>query len=349
MFAMTADRHNFGQQVEPTERASSFYFKKPRTVFWEWLFFGQSSPLRSCFDIRGVNSGLTIAEAIFNLDVSCESEWSGLSQRVSASDAIVDGEEKLRVYSRFGMLLAYSYVFGIRDLHHANLVRCATHLQVIDAEIVFVDLILPHETLLLPFKDVPWSQCGLSLMAKTKDAVGPSEAQAMMAGYLDVMTMFHEHREKILSVFSSLDLSHPVRVILRNTAEYSDIIKGGAGGEPLLESGRAQLTRGDIPYFFKRLGERDIFWLSDAGNLHSREFSTVGDHGSFANDIARHAVLPARLLASAGAVETRMLRGVLYLQKLFGTKGDFIWRQKPLVLASMSVHVEALGQIFKSS
>lgn len=338
MKVATADRHNFGQHVKPMEGASCLrapvYFQKPRTVFWEELFFGNSSPLRSIFSVLGRNSGLLVHEALFNLEVQSLGEWSGASLQVLSAP---DDKFGLDLFSRFGMLLGYAYVFGIRDLHYTNVVRTKTNLQVIDAEVVLTDLVLPHETLLLPFKEVAWKDCGLSLLADSAESLTPEQTQAILAGYVDVMAVIDERRDEILAVFESLDLSAPIRIILRNTGEYTSLLKAGSF-DSLLDGERMQMERQDIPYFFKRLGSNEVFWVSGVNTDRSYEFAALSVGSAFGSDVARHAVDTKSLLMSRivgegqhdNRIEERLLRGIAYLQKHLGGSGQFNWRDKIL-------------------
>ncbi len=338
MTAATADRHNFGQHVKPMDGASGFgapsdapvYFQKPRTVFWEWLFFGTSSPLQPLFAVSGANSGLLLGGGLFNLDVSLHSEWLGTSREVIAvSNASSKGS--LQDFARFGILLGYAYVFGIRDLHLSNVIRTTTGLQVIDAEVVLTDLILPHETLLMPFKDVTWKDCGLSLLAETPESITSDEAHAVLAGYVDVLTVIDQRRDEILAIFDALELNSPVRIILRNTREYTSLLSERAF-ESLLDGERVQMEREDIPYFFKRLNSGEVFWVSGVSPEHGHEFAVLSASDSYAADIARHAVKPEQLLKSEteDRLETRLLRGTAFLRKHLGSSGKFQWRGREL-------------------
>jgi len=153
-----ADLHNFGRSVQKVGRASGTYYQKPRPVYWERLFFGVDSPLASFFGKGGAE--FQPKHALFNLETEIDADFTGLSREVLSVPASV---ERNHFYS-FGVLLAYCYVFGVRDLHRHNILRTATHLQVVDAEVVLVKLLLPNETLLLPFKDIGAELASVSLL-----------------------------------------------------------------------------------------------------------------------------------------------------------------------------------------
>lgn len=343
MLADVADRHNFGQHVKPMERASSLYFQKPRTVFWEWLFFGVDSPLARYFSSVGENSGFSLAPAIFGLEVDRESEWAGTAKAVLASDAPVTPAH----FASFGTLLAYAYIFGIRDLHSGNLIRCVDRLQVIDAEVVLARLVLPHETLLLPFKDTPWSQCGLSLLAANPAELSAESKRLIIAGFIDALAVFHRAGTTISRVLRAGDLSAPVRLVLRNTREYAGILAGRIESG-LLEEERAQLARGDIPYFFKRVGGPELFWMPAVEPNGAKQVAVVQDHTRHAVDVDRHALSPEQLLEPASEVEKRLVHGLLFLRKhlQLAESAEFIWRERSLVLSPEALRVDALAQTF---
>jgi lantibiotic modifying enzyme len=128
-----ADLHNFGQAVQKIGRGSEKVFQKPRPIYWEWLFFGQNSPLSIFFEqsrVQGVNP----RQVLFNLTTEINANYCGVSSEIIGQL----GTKTLSSHAySLGVLLAYCYIFGIRDLHRHNLVKTQAHLQVVDAEVVF--------------------------------------------------------------------------------------------------------------------------------------------------------------------------------------------------------------------
>ena len=163
-----ADCHNFGKKVETVERACGTWFRKPRTTHWEWLFFGKDSPLKKYFQTIGHTNHFPLADCIFNLEIEQMDDWFGYSRKVEAQSGVNISEGHF--YS-FGALLAYSFIFGIRDLHCGNLVMTSSHLQVVDVEVVLARLILPHESILLPFKQIPWEGSGIAALSPSCSAL----------------------------------------------------------------------------------------------------------------------------------------------------------------------------------
>src|SRR5579872_1082668 len=116
-----ADFHNFGQLVQKVRRGAESVFQKPRPIYWEWLFFGKSSPLSIFFDHSTFST--SPAKTLFNLEVEMGTSYKGTSRQVVESGEVHTSEH---LYS-LGVALGYSYVFGIRDLHKNNVVKTKTH------------------------------------------------------------------------------------------------------------------------------------------------------------------------------------------------------------------------------
>lgn len=256
-----ADLHNFGKSVQRIEHGAGFVYLKPRPIFWEGLFFGRNSLLSYFFNhSRLVDQ--TPGAVLFNLVTRTESDFAGISEEVVADSAT---DNLPSHYYSVGVLLAYCYIFGIRDLHKGNVVRTSSHLQVIDAEVVLSKLLLPHETLLLPFKEVGNSDCGISKVLKLSGQVSAKEISIAFSGYLDVFENVLRNRDGILAALLSVESQMckiPIRHILRDTIHYRDA-KIRTPLVPFFESEIEQLSRGDIPYYFKFMGQELVLEVLD--------------------------------------------------------------------------------------
>lgn len=343
-----ADRHHFGQRVRPTERASVFYFHKPRTVFWENLFFGRQSPLRPIFEVPTSNGGLRLSQTFFNLEIEEEGEWSGFSRELVPSTA----PKGLTHFAGFGALLGYAYVFGIRDLHAANLVLGADGLRVIDAEVVLTNLTLPQETLLLPFKECGGDECGFSLLAENVSLISEDQKRAVLAGFIDVLEVFHRNLTLFRDVFSAITRFHPIRVLLRNTREYSFYFRDGverrAKDFPVLPEELVQLRRDDVPYFFKRLDSNQVYWVKGITASGPMIEVVKSMPATMIADVARHAVDPHVLLESPSLIEKRLVHGLMFLHRKLQLEGaaHFAWCGGRLDLSSQGLEIEALRRKF---
>lgn len=301
-----ADKHNFGSQVHKLQRGSETWYQKPRTVYWEWLFFGKSSPLKEIFNEKGENGLRPLADYFFNLDVEIENNWKGLSREIVAENSALTLEH----FYAFGALLGYCYVFGIRDLHKQNLVLTNTHLQVVDVEVVFTDLILPNETLLLPFKNIGYEFAGIGALVDAQESLSKTQVEQILLGYWDLVSLIAAKRTEIENSLSELDFSKiPVRVIVRNTSEYGNI----SGQQNILPSELEQLNREDVPYYFKFIADKNLYWLKEK-NLQQQESSV----GIFARDIDRHADYEPGKFLSLDRISKMRVHGLLFCLKKFG-------------------------------
>lgn len=302
-----ADKHNFGQQVEKVQRGPDTWYRKPRTVYWEWLFFGKTSPLKTLFNEKGENGSRPLADYFFNLDIEVESTWSGYAKEVSTENQT----QTLEHFYAFGALIAYCYIFGIRDLHKQNLIMTKTHLQAVDAEVVFTALTLPHETLLLPFKNVGYEFAGIGALVNSKEELTQEQVGQIICGYWDLFSLALARKIKIEQTLAGLDfLKIPGRVIVRNTSEYKSLLDNSP--DNALSSEIEQLKRGDIPYYFKFVTDKSLYWLREKGRPQ-----VEGSVGIFQRDIDRHAKYFSDDAGCCGLTTNTAIRGLLFLLKAF--------------------------------
>ncbi|MBL7542231.1 MAG: DUF4135 domain-containing protein [Bdellovibrionaceae bacterium] len=314
-----ADTHNFGQQVKRVQQGTDalpcFYFDKPRSVYWEWLFFGQTSPLKNIFEFKSRDPYKTLSNYLFNLDIEILGKWRGRSKEVVEWSGAITNEH----FYAFGALIAYCYIFGIRDLHKQNLIKTESHFQVVDAEVVFTRLILPSETLLLPFKHIGYELSGIGVFANNKSEHTLEQKQEIIDGYMDMFSFVIDKKNQIDEIFSSLKLdSHPIRVIIRNTSEYKSILESNE--ENILKSELCQLSRGDVPFYFKYLGRSELLWLS---KINTESSELVPD--LLIKDVDRHALFYSIGWCESVASERMMATGILCLRKYFNIKDDYIF------------------------
>lgn len=305
-----ADLHNFGKSVQRIGHEAGFVYLKPRPIFWEGLFFGRNSPL-SFFFANSRLGGFTPRDVLFNLVTESENDFSGRSEEVVTDSSSENLPSHL--YS-LGVLLAYCYIFGIRDLHRGNVIRTSTHLQVVDAEVVLSRLLLPHETLLLPFKEVGKDQCGISKVLDLCGNASPDEIATVLMGYLDTFENILRNREGILNTLEKLESKMcriPIRHILRDTFHYRDA-KINTPDVPFFASECVQLDRGDIPYYFKYMGAESVLELTD--EQWSHEIVNIPE--VFKKGAAREAQ-DFRTLLDANRIREHLFpAGLLYISKI---------------------------------
>ena len=305
-----ADKHNFGQQVEKVQRGSDTWYRKPRTVYWEWLFFGKTSPLKTLLNEKGENGSRPLADYFFNLDIEVESTWSGYAKEVATEDQTPAPEH----FYAFGALIAYCYIFGIRDLHKQNLIMTKTHLQAVDAEVVFTTLTLPHETLLLPFKTVGYEFAGIGALANSKEELTQVQVEQIFLGYWDLFSLASKKNFEIDGALAALNfLDMPMRVIIRNTSEYRNLLERSP--DNILLSEIEQMKRGDVPFYFKFAANKKLYWLQEKEFVQTEE-----SVGIFQRDVDRHALYSNSAFCKTRANPNSLVVGLLFLIKHFGVQ-----------------------------
>ena len=325
------DKHNFGQQVKPCERASGTWFQKPRSVFWEYLFFGKESPIKEHFAVRGENGTRPLSDYFFNLEVEIDNPWMGYAKRV---DSYVGNGDRLEQFYGFGALIAYAYFFGIQDLHKGNVVRTDTHLQVVDVESVLTHLILPHETLLLPFKSVDFNNSAISHLVSDYREILLGECRSIFSGYFDLCSILLNQLVEIKATLENASIQdHPVRVILRDTSDYRRILESGDYATALLPEEATQLKRGDVPYFFKYVGTSSLGWLK------TQDETAVVKENARRLVTPRHAQAADMLLSSYLNLERKMHTGALFLIQKIGPSAhiEVDYQKCTLVISSEGI------------
>ena len=300
-----ADKHNFGQQVEQVQRGSDTWYRKPRSVYWEWFFFGKTSPLRNLFDEVTSHGTKPLSDYFFNLDIEIENTWSGFTKEFPGEETKPTDEH----FYAYGALIAYCYIFGIRDLHKQNLIMTKTHLQVVDVEVVFTSLLLPHETLLLPFKGIGYEFAGIGALVESQEELTEENKKQLLLGYWDLFDLGIRKSQEIEAVLLKQDFSKiPCRMIIRNTSEYRNFLKNLPDNS--LTSEIEQMGRGDVPYYFKFIGDKNLYWLNSLGT-----YKIETSVGAFQRDIDRHAKYENSRWCEDRINSKILTTGMLYLLK----------------------------------
>ncbi|PIU00983.1 MAG: hypothetical protein COT74_00280 [Bdellovibrionales bacterium CG10_big_fil_rev_8_21_14_0_10_45_34] len=341
--AFVADKHNFGKSVQRFEQASGPWYRKPRSIFWEQLFFGNDSVLAPFFEKSGRNDSRTLSSYLFNLEIQRINDWEGISREIVSPEGIEIDDPHF--YS-FGVILAYSYIFGIRDLHKHNLVPTKGGLQVIDAEVALTNLLLPSETALLPYKDLSFERSGAQNIGSGLASFTADQKRRILAGYFDLFDIVFQNIDPLRSLLSEkINSTVPIRVILRNTKYYLAHLAGEISIEDLLLEERVQLERGDVPYFFKLIGERDLYWIS---SLAFDGVPVLSDLGGMRSEVERHARPISDLLISPTQLEQKVAQGTFLLARIFDLREPmtFGWNDKAIKIDQNSFKNEYTGSSF---
>lgn len=314
----SGDSHNFGQRVGLELGASGEKsFRKPRPVYWEWLFFGQDSPLKSTLLTLAEAGSIELTEAlfqsIFRLDVEMDKlHFHGRVRGLSDVTSEPGPQSPVHLY-RFGVLLAYAFALGIRDFHRGNLVRTTEGLIPIDVESLFVRLHLPHETLLLPFRDTAYENCGLSRLVPDREDLDIDSIFSLLRGFFAMLNLLADSDPAPARLIHAEIAQHgpiPIRHLLRDTKDYRDWQRARPQ-IPFLPEELHQLERGDIPYFFKILADERVFYW----RTRDRQAEPVEIPAAMLAGTRREAINPLSLLESHRVRATLLPHGILFLAR----------------------------------
>lgn len=248
------DFHNFQRRVQTRISEKGIILEKPRPVFWEWFFFGYDSPLREAF------KKTSLYESFFGLQILSSEKHHGIVSHYQVSPASLPPKPKL--VSQYGDLLAYTFLFGIEDIHKENVIIGDDRLQVVDAEVVLSELDLPNQSLLLPFKAIAWEQTAMSCLGSRDYFSVPDLASCLIEGFFNTASTIIDSKPAILKVagqYQEQIATTPIRILLRPTREYTGHLP------PTSEFINEELTqskRGDVPYFFTFAGSNSIYYYS---------------------------------------------------------------------------------------
>lgn len=245
---IVGDLHNFKQAVTKYSINNENFFFKPRSTYWENLFFGSKSPLSIIFKDAPIYTLFSIDEKIID----------GLRLQIDITKKLGKFD-----YYKYGFLVGYTYIFGIQDLHLKNLVQSVDCFQPIDIEVVLSDLISPSQTLLLPGKNINFTSTALSQIANDIKNIDVSHCIEIIKGFYTSVKFITNYSNTIIQAMpENEELSKiPIRVIFRDTMDYS------AKNLNFSKEENLQLERGDIPYFFKFIGSQKIFYYETVSEI----------------------------------------------------------------------------------
>lgn len=255
--AQTGDLHNFGKQTHLVKLNGRDYFKKYRSLFWENLFLGAQSPLRS---IIGNVLGDECAQGAMGLHFAQpEHPHLGFAEKFQGFQHLAEIPKTPWYYRTVGKQVAYFSVFGVSDILLENIKIHAQGIQLIDLECLFDYNLCLEEMALLPYPDTEFN--GKYGLFPFLFRVGDSNLVGHFAcGLIEGILTLKYHQEIILKTLQKEISNHsapiPIRVLLRSTAIYDLYLSEGLTPlHPFIPSERQQLERGEIPYFFKYIGE----------------------------------------------------------------------------------------------
>jgi hypothetical protein len=326
---LLGDAHNFGRRV--ALRRGRVH--KPRALLWEWLVLGQDSPLRELLRHAAERQGLGRDTFEFLPTLRffpSRGRIGGEVEQVALRPLRQRSPANRRALARIvGRSLALWSWLGVSDLHWENLVLGVSEqgqlvFGPLDVEMILADLALPTETKLLPDADPEYAlicqhACGVRrVLPYLGKPIDPADLAAMAAAYLGTLAFLERQGPAIGELFAGLPAlrTTPIRVCLRGTDEYLRV--SSELWPPLLDAERAQLERGDIPYFFRLYGRAGIHYYADRTLRRVRRLPLQGDVPQLdplldvrrgLRSSARKQLLEQGLLTLLGAFDHPVLEG----------------------------------------
>jgi len=264
----TGDPHNFQKRVNITEDK---YIMKPRCSLWEYEFLSNDGSIRRLLKQKSIQEfGHDLFAALpqvmyYNKEDLLQS--SVLEKVILDRCVNLDDYECLLI----GAVIGLCAWFGMSDLHKNNIVfgRDSTgklKFGPIDIECIFDNFALPSQTHLMPTKDFKEKNCGLIDIVKILDRCKISSMGASIClGYIDSVRFLEEIEEEI-SCQMSVDCykKAPIRVITKQTSDYKKYISGCQSlNDVMCKSEVVQLSRGDIPYYFRLLDSQNLYYYTN--------------------------------------------------------------------------------------
>ena len=277
------DQHNFGKVVR---RTGPDTLDKPRCVFWEYLLLSESPfriALNDKFEERGIVSPFC-AFPILKFNIRDDFFQSGDVGYFESSEVDFLSPDEC---SAVGAGLALLFFFGVVDQHIENLlfsrIEGKFYFAPIDIEALHNQISVLTQTHLVAESQADTNISGL-LKIRPKILSSVKNRGKFIIGFLQAAEFLLENHDDIHKVWLNDDraIRAPIRVVLRPTQQYLDIINDFSNNSnvipPLTASELSQLKRADIPYFFRYLGSKQIYWLSGLDEVSLFEFScTNGD------------------------------------------------------------------------
>lgn len=262
------DLHNFGKFVSVGQDVVT----KPRNVLWENLFLSSNSKIRILIDhvckTNGVTSPFYIAP---DLIFQKSKVHSGSVERLKLCDLNrnISKEETQAIAA----VIALCYWFGIGDLHHENISVGLNEAGAlvcfpIDIETIFEKMTHARQTLLTPSSKVSASNCGLMKVLPQLVSLNIEAKASFLISFAKMTNILNENSENILSEILKTEQinQYPIRMILRDTMSYRNYLDGKSEESRMDIAEEAQLSRDDIPYFFRYLNSDEINFYVDKNN-----------------------------------------------------------------------------------
>lgn len=241
------DLHNFGRSVKQLKKDNDWLLDKPRSIFWEKLFFGIDSPILKILNEADSEKRF---EKFAQLETILDSPRQGIQKRIN--EIPLDDMQVEKLLHDYMDLCAYALAFGIMDLNYENVLISQKGPVIVDVESLFfcIDSLTP--TGLIANRNMYHRSSGLFKLLPLRRILPEKTVNELMDRFLSTSKIIDKCYLSVQKFFqenSKIMEKVPIRILLRNSWEYvrADVpnMQGNFYPEEI-----EQMKRGDIPYFF---------------------------------------------------------------------------------------------------
>lgn len=342
-----ADPHNFGRYVTQVD---SNYIHKPRSIFWEWLFLGDS-PLRTILESHPSEIFKSLPLLCFN----SENYNHGNVELCEVSS--LESLSELNIIQAGAVIGLMSY-FGITDLHKDNVVCGNINGRFVfgplDIETIFDNVRLPAQTLLLPSRLIDRNRCGTSALfdSQTTENLNPKVIFKLTFGFLSALDFLEANSSCFLEdIANFITKYNPViRRVLRPTKDYYSFAENQETvNSAMTPSELIQISRGDIPYYFKYTNTDEVYFYS---NENLSEYKPVDHHEFNKTGIIENLTFDDFSKTLGARLDALRTNGTLQILRLIPAEvkpQHFVMDGLSVYLTSNDIIVESKTKAFKCS
>lgn len=322
------DPHNGGKRVTLLSENQIY---KPRSMLWEWLLLSEGSPLRVQMNKIAREENLSnpfdsFPELQFS---SSDFNQNGKVNKVAdlRNELIISKNSLLK----FGEAIGVCCWLGISDLHCDNILFSLGREKIplitpVDIEPIFNEVTLPSQTSLLPKKNTPLDRAGLYPLLINSYSFNEFDALNLISGFLSSIEFLDKYSQQFLiSIRDYADVNSLTRVVLRATRDYvsflnqsSPVIKWAEFSPELLEEEKLQLANGDVPVFYRKIGDTALLYQSESKGY--KEVSLSSNYWDRFDILEPMIVDPNRSLILRRDTSNLKKIGSLQLLRVFGQK-----------------------------
>ena len=254
------DRHNF---EKTTYLRSDGKVIKQRNTSWERAFLCARSPLRQQID--AICRGAGMHAPLPDLYYSAADEGGSIVDFLHLNST---GILQARDTESIGVLLAIAVWFGWSDITAENMILGRKNATLVFSPVDLETVLMPTsglaDTMLTRGSDPTDADDGLKIIRSQLRTMSDSDTPAIVIGaFSSILSLLHQNKHELSLLVNEL-IAEPIRIKLRPSDVYRNILSTGKPAnqnKDLIEEEIRQLNRGEIPYFFSRAGQEQLFWF----------------------------------------------------------------------------------------